>query len=131
MLLWTGGEEQIVPLPSDHQFIGANLARQYAATLDDDHCVLLVSGAIGSSGFRTTSSETPPDGYVTSTGTWNRHLGDPSDNLRRDVTLNLAAQVGARELLSDHVELAWAVWSQREGDALRMTKLEYADASTI
>lgn len=55
------------------EWLGTGFARQWVKDHPGER-VLIVNAASGSTGFRTTSLDPAPSGYVTATGTWNRNF---------------------------------------------------------
>lgn len=87
--------------------------------------ILVVPVTVGSTGFRTSSINPPPEGYLLSSGgTWDRTLTADPNNLAQRLFDSLAGAL----VHTDGAEVLAMLWSQGENDRTRMTEATYGPA---
>lgn len=104
------------------EWLGTGFARQWVKDHPGER-VLIVNAASGSTGFRTTSLNPAPSGYVTATGTWNRNFtadtGQVDPHTFPDeylITRVADAAAAALAATGEEPEKLAMLWGQGESD---------------
>lgn len=105
-----------------------SIASEFARAYVREHpgvTVLIVPVTVGSTGFRTSSVVPPPDGYLASTGTWDRTLVADPNNL----ALRLISSLTGALTATGNAPVIGMLWSQGESDRTRMNESQYSAAA--
>lgn len=104
------------------EWLGTGFARQWVKDHPSER-VLIVNAASGSTGFRTTSLDPAPSGYVTATGTWNRNFTadtgqvDPHTFPNEYLITRVAnAAAAALAMTGEEPQKLAMLWGQGESD---------------